>query len=98
MICALALLFPVISLSDDLHPEIAVVDSASGKRQCLVVAQDAHKHDSRTVPNTHLTAALLQCSLGPMEFSSEGFVLAARFQSSAFLTSPPIGRSPPPLQ
>src|SRR5271168_1860660 len=32
MLCALALLFPVISLSDDLHPEILAVDSVSGKR------------------------------------------------------------------
>lgn len=32
LICALALLFPSISLTDDLHPVIVAVDAASGKR------------------------------------------------------------------
>jgi len=37
--CALALLFPVISLTDDLHPEIVAVDASSGKRNsCLLDA------------------------------------------------------------
>src|SRR5208283_1886318 len=33
LICALALLFPSISLTDDLHPQIVAVDAASGKRK-----------------------------------------------------------------
>src|ERR1700676_545823 len=30
--CAISLLLPAISLTDDLHPEIVAVDAASGKR------------------------------------------------------------------
>jgi len=98
IICALALLFPVISLTDDLHPETAVVDSASGKRHCLVVAQDAHNHQTTRSPSAHSAMARLQNPLAPMDFISEGIDFAFRLQTSVFLASPPIGRSPPSLQ
>ncbi len=43
MVCVLALLFPVISLTDDLHPETVAVDAASGKRNaCLLAASMPH--------------------------------------------------------
>lgn len=32
LVCALALLFPSISLTDDLHPVVVAVDASSGKR------------------------------------------------------------------
>lgn len=39
VLCVLALLFPVISLTDDLHPEVIPVDSLSSKRNfCLLAA------------------------------------------------------------
>jgi hypothetical protein len=41
MVCVLALLFPVISLTDDLHPETVAVDAASGKRNACLVATSA---------------------------------------------------------
>src|ERR1700694_5279952 len=41
--CALALLFPAISLTDDLHPAIVAVEATAGKRHAgHLVAQVAH--------------------------------------------------------
>lgn len=43
MICILALLFPVISLTDDLHPEVVPAEASSSKRSlCLLAAPGAH--------------------------------------------------------
>src|SRR5271170_3112002 len=43
IVCALALLFPSISLTDDLHPEIVAVDTSSGKRNIgHLLANHAH--------------------------------------------------------
>lgn len=43
MVCILALLFPVISLTDDLHPEVVPVEAASSKRALrLLAAPSAH--------------------------------------------------------
>jgi hypothetical protein len=95
IVCALALLFPVISLSDDLHPEIAVVDSATGKRQCLVVAQDSHNHDASRISTLHPMIALVQSPLGPMQSVSGSVIFAVPLLPSTFLASPPKGRSPP---
>src|ERR1700683_3859640 len=39
--CALVLLFPVISLTDDLHPETLAVDAASGKRNSSLMVAGA---------------------------------------------------------
>jgi hypothetical protein len=43
LLCALALLFPAVSLTDDLHPQIVAVEAASGKRNaCQLFAQPSH--------------------------------------------------------
>src|ERR1700731_267039 len=45
--CALALLFPAISVTDDLHPAIVALDATAGKRHvCQLVAQLAHVRTS----------------------------------------------------
>ena len=54
--CALALLFPVISLTDDLHPETVAIDGSTGKRngrQLLVAASPIILHH-RNPPRTRL--------------------------------------------
>ena len=97
IVCLLALLFPVISLSDDLHPEIAVVDSASGKRQCLVSASGAHNPDAGKLPNIHSAAALLPHLPGQLDFTSEKIISAAWIHTSSFSAITQSGRSPPSL-
>src|SRR5271169_4156632 len=60
MVCFLALLFPVISLTDDLHPETVAVDAASGKRNhCLLVANGGQAGNSKAALNIHSFFALL---------------------------------------
>jgi hypothetical protein len=44
---ALFLLFPVISLTDDLHPEVLAVDAANGKRHaCTLSSSDLRAHST----------------------------------------------------
>jgi len=95
MVCLLALLFPVISLSDDLHPEIAVVDSVSGKRQCLAVAGVAHHPNSGKIARAHSATALLPNLPGRMEFSLESIPSALPVHSAASSNELRLGRSPP---
>jgi hypothetical protein len=69
LVAVFALLFPVISLTDDLHPEIAVVDAASGKRSaCYLCARTSHaqrvtekwaNHSPVAVPTQTLTQVVL---------------------------------------
>jgi hypothetical protein len=46
--CALALLFPVISLTDDLHPETIAVDASSGKRNLCLLSSGATRSANLT--------------------------------------------------
>src|ERR1700693_2959418 len=60
MVCVLALLFPVISLTDDLHPETVAVDAASGKRNaCLVAASSPHARNAAIKFGKHFTVGLI---------------------------------------
>lgn len=40
--CALAILFPAISVTDDLHPALFVVDDAAASRRGVTAAADSH--------------------------------------------------------
>ena len=98
MVCVLALLFPVISLTDDLHPETVAVDAASGKRNaCLLVVGNAHAHNSKAPLNLHSSFALLSVSAANVEFGFVGLVPSARFPSPSVLYAVDRGRSPPSL-
>lgn len=73
IVCVLALLFPVISLTDDLHPEVLPVDSVSSKRNlCLLVAHGAQGH-ARAHSNP---PSVFHGSIGP---SLPADVLLSRF-------------------
>jgi hypothetical protein len=95
--CVLALLFPVISLSDDLHPEIVAVDCASGKRQCLVVSARAHNPNAGKVPCVHSATALLPSMTGQLQFCLERIITGVPIRSAAVSANLRAGRSPPYL-
>src|ERR1700693_4608003 len=60
MVCILALLFPVISLTDDLHPETVAVDASSGKRNaCLIAASAPHVRAATVSPGTRLLVGMI---------------------------------------
>ena len=62
--CALALLFPVISLTDDLHPETVAIDGSSGKRngrQMLAAASPNHSSPQKSVAHS-ICAVLRSCA------------------------------------
>jgi hypothetical protein len=98
MICILALLFPVISLTDDLHPEVIPVDAASSKRAlCMLAAQHAHGSHAGTSCNQHLVFAVFRDGLARLEFGFAGCVRyspALNPLSRRYVTSE---RAPPSL-
>ncbi len=69
--CAILLLFPVISLTDDLHPEILAVDAVSGKRNGVsLVARSARPHEPAPKAGIHAQTGVLPPPTGTPEFSA----------------------------
>jgi hypothetical protein len=96
MVCVLAVLFPVISLTDDLHPETAVVDAASGKRNaCLIAATAPHGHSAMANPGTHLAVGMISGRSGEVNLVFAGFVSDVKSNNQSGLAGASPGRSPP---
>ena len=96
MVCVLALLFPVISLTDDLHPEIAVVDAASGKRNaCLIAASAPHFRAASASSRSQLAVALSPKPFATVYLVLVEFVVGANLHNLRYLASSLTGRSPP---
>jgi len=99
LVCALALLFPVVSLTDDLHPETAIVDTAIGKKDvCYVIASSLHvmKVTGRqTAHSSHvvgLSADLVQIQMNAVRTTTPSSTVSPSEWYSKL-----HGRSPPPL-
>jgi hypothetical protein len=98
MVCVLALLFPVISLTDDLHPETVAVDAASGKRNaCLIAASATHVRATSLGSGTHHTVGIVS-----RPFSAICWLLLEppsfpKYRVLSMLASSSAGRSPPSL-
>jgi hypothetical protein len=98
MVCVLALLFPVISLTDDLHPETAVVDAASGKRNaCLIAASAPHVRAASVSSGSHLAVGINPRPFTPVYWILSDFVFWSKLHNTSCLAGSCPGRSPPPL-
>jgi hypothetical protein len=96
MVCFLALLFPVISLTDDLHPETAVVDAASGKRNaCLIAASASHIRATTLNSGTHSALGMIPRPFAAANLSIAEILLFVRIGDPASLAGSSAGRSPP---
>jgi hypothetical protein len=96
--CALALLFPVISLTDDLHPEIVAVDASSGKRNCcLMVAGATRTPHVIPISGAHSALAVLRPRFEHVELTVAGIVLPAEDLHPFLFCGSCLGRSPPSL-
>ena len=95
--CAILLLFPVISLTDDLHPEILAVDAVSGKRNGVsLIAHAARPHDPAPKAGIHSLAGLLPPLTESPEFSAS-YVCPLVFQCGRILLAVGFFGRPPPL-
>jgi hypothetical protein len=95
--CALALLFPAISLTDDLHPAIVAVDAASGKRNaCQFVAQLAHARTASGRALTNAAAAVVPAGFTLVKLTT-GDLLRSGGERRPFSSTSVVcsGRSPP---
>jgi hypothetical protein len=98
IICVLALLFPVISLTDDLHPDMVPADTVSSKRNhALLVAHGSQAGHSKSFLNAHSFFAILSLAPSQFEFAFAGLVPSGEVPPSHFLSAPGSGRSPPSL-
>jgi hypothetical protein len=98
MVCILALLFPVISLTDDLHPETVAVDASSGKRNaCLIAASAPHVRSSSTRFGNHATVGAISRPYVAVKLVTTEFIAPAQFHDPVSLTGSSRGRSPPYL-
>ena len=99
MVCFLALLFPVISLTDDLHPETVAVDAASGKRNaCLIAASAPHVRAATVSSGSHLLVGMISRPFGIANLIGSELVQTLKFNNPVSLASNSSGRSPPSLQ
>ena len=97
--CALALLFPVISLTDDLHPEIVAVDASSGKRNaCLMVAGVTRTPHVTSISSSHVALTAFRPVFGPAERNIAGIFLPPENLHQIFAGGSRSGRSPPSFQ
>jgi len=98
MVCVLALLFPVISLTDDLHPEVVPVDSISSKRnQCLLVAGGAHSDHAKVPSTVRSWVALVSHAPEEVKLVFSGIVLSCFVSQASSVWSVGSTRSPPSL-
>lgn len=96
MVCILALLFPVISLTDDLHPETVAVDAASGKRNaCLIAASASHVRSATVGSGTHLILGMNSRPIGAAYLVFSEYASTLKFLIVSYLASDSPGRSPP---
>ena len=98
MVCVLALLFPVISLTDDLHPETVAVDAASGKRNaCLIAASAPHVRAATVSPGSQLLFGMVSRPFGIANLISSELIQPPKFDNPCSLANSSSGRSPPSL-
>jgi hypothetical protein len=98
MVCALALLFPVISLTDDLHPETVAVDAASGKRNaCLIVASSLHARTATVSSGTHSAFGMISRPFAGVNLAITEIAPFYKLHNSDSLANSSPGRSPPTL-
>src|ERR1700722_11996022 len=98
MVCVLALLFPVISLTDDLHPDILVVDAASGKRNaCLLATNAPHVRASTIGSRTHWVLGINPRPSASAGSALEEILFLAKRNETVSSASSSRGRAPPSL-
>jgi len=98
MVCFLALLFPVISLTDDLHPETVAVDAASGKRNaCLIAASAPHAQATQASLGTHFAIGVISKPFVRANPTLGELALRSKLHLPVSLANSSPGRSPPSL-
>ena len=97
MICILALLFPVISLTDDLHPEVIPVEASASKRSLSLLAAQHARGNAHMATHQQFASVYLRESLRPVNFQSSGPVPLLLVSQSLSRCSALAGRAPPYL-
>lgn len=90
--CLLALLFPVISASDDLHVMRQEMEEHSRRTLKQAVVTEDSAHDRFSAPPVQLTHAFAV----PTSYHCQGYVIAIHVHTPSTVTPKlPVGRAPP---
>jgi hypothetical protein len=94
--CAISLLLPAISLTDDLHPEIVAVDAASGKRNaCLLIACAMSTRHAVPISGAQSIYTVLPSPFAHLELKISGIVPTTQDLHPLTPCASHLGRSPP---
>lgn len=96
--CALVLLFFVISLTDDLHPELASLEDSSGSKRLRAGWARLHATGSSGRPLAHAASAIVpERRFEASTVVVDGIVAAGLLPPALVLLRPTPGRAPPSL-
>jgi hypothetical protein len=95
-VCVMVLMFYVVSMTDDLHPEILLCDGCSTGRRTSLVRPCAHRSSTKAQAPSSPSAAILPRVNSPNSLSTAG-VIAPPAQSAIlfFAGDRSIARAPP---
>lgn len=94
--CALALLFPAISVTDDLHPAIVALEATAGKRHAgQLVGQFAQVRTASGKALANPAVGVLPRGFAGSEFASSDLACAADQLYAWSRSTHSSGRSPP---
>jgi hypothetical protein len=92
--CTLAILFPVISLTDDLHDMQATVEEPSSS--CVVLKKCGASHPSASIRNSHQALFIASSfDTGVGWFAIGSVASPSKVYASPGLLLTPVGRAPP---
>lgn len=95
--CSLVLLFFVISMTDDLHSEVMLVEDATTSRRHVSDLHACPHHVASARAVHHRAAAVVSQSLFVRPFTLLGFVASAPLPATLSRVSASPGRAPPSL-
>ncbi len=93
--CALLLLFPVISLTDDLHAEVMLIEDGNTAKRHAGSAAGAVGHAAHGKHVTHSTVAVIPPRKTQLGLATFGSVSLETLLFSSLRVRPASGRDPP---
>jgi hypothetical protein len=72
--CVMVLMFYVVSMTDDLHPEILLADGCSAGRRSMLARPSAHRPSARSRVASPPSAAVLRRADSALSLKSAGMI------------------------
>jgi hypothetical protein len=94
--CVMVLMFYVVSMTDDLHPEILLADGCSTGRRSMLVRPAAHRPSAKSRVASSPSAAVLRRADSALALNSAGTIQPwEQFSILFFSRDRSVARAPP---